>query len=427
MSYADIHDIGGDDEGLDGGTALNAPTDNDTYYTFNGTSQGIYFGSDWGDETTIDGIKARVRFTDFNIVQGNFGGTIWKSGGNVNGIGLGIDEDYTQRIGFFGLSGGSRTSITIDRGLLEEGVWYIIYATTTKLTIQKESDSSGYTTTGTVTPGNGSGKESIGYSNGTCPIAAGDVRSYFSGDIDYVEIYTDGSLTPPDLTTAPDAEIAIFEFGSSRGGDESLTHINTPTEEATYYTFNGTDEGFYRSFDFPDENLIDVYVKFRAHDKDSGNDQTIWKSGGYTNGIAIGIDASGNLGIFGRSGGSLTSIVIATGDYSDDTWYELRASKTRIQLKNVVTKALVENTGTCTPGNGTDYISWGRAATNCVISGDSGPGDNFDGDIADVSIFTEGAVDWITVGWTGKICGVTNPSKINGIDVANIVKVCGVS
>lgn len=30
-------------------------------------------------------------------------------------------------------------------------------------------------------------------------------------------------------------------------------------------------------------------------------------------------------------------------------------------------------------------------------------------------------------GWTGKICGVTNPSKICGVDVADIAKVCGVS
>jgi len=30
------------------------------------------------------------------------------------------------------------------------------------------------------------------------------------------------------------------------------------------------------------------------------------------------------------------------------------------------------------------------------------------------------------LGWTGKICGVTSPSKINGIPVANISKVSGV-
>lgn len=31
------------------------------------------------------------------------------------------------------------------------------------------------------------------------------------------------------------------------------------------------------------------------------------------------------------------------------------------------------------------------------------------------------------VGWTGKITGITNPAKINGIAVANIGKVMGAS
>ena len=31
------------------------------------------------------------------------------------------------------------------------------------------------------------------------------------------------------------------------------------------------------------------------------------------------------------------------------------------------------------------------------------------------------------LGWTGKICGVTSPSKINGIPVANISKINGVA
>lgn len=37
-------------------------------------------------------------------------------------------------------------------------------------------------------------------------------------------------------------------------------------------------------------------------------------------------------------------------------------------------------------------------------------------------------VEWApSVGWTGKINGITNPAKINGIAVANIGKVMGVS
>jgi len=41
-------------------------------------------------------------------------------------------------------------------------------------------------------------------------------------------------------------------------------------------------------------------------------------------------------------------------------------------------------------------------------------------------------LDWLKIGdgfavWTGKICGVTNPAKINGIAVANIAKVNGIA
>ena len=31
------------------------------------------------------------------------------------------------------------------------------------------------------------------------------------------------------------------------------------------------------------------------------------------------------------------------------------------------------------------------------------------------------------VGWTGKICGVTNPAKVNGVAVVDITSVMGVS
>lgn len=35
-------------------------------------------------------------------------------------------------------------------------------------------------------------------------------------------------------------------------------------------------------------------------------------------------------------------------------------------------------------------------------------------------------VEWTVGGWAGKVCGVTNPAKINGVAVANIAKVIGV-
>jgi len=428
MAYADKHDIGSNQEGLDGGTALNAPTDNGDYYTFNGINQGIYFGSDWGDESTIDGIKARFRIHDFNKVKED-AGTIWKSGGNANGIGIGIDLGGAGRVGIFGCSGGSLTKITIDMGLLEENVWYIMYTSLSKLTIQKESDSSGYTQTGTVNPANGSDRESIGYSYGNSPLGAAGVGSYFAGDIDYIEIYTDGSLSIPDLTAAVPAEITKFEFGSSRGGVEYQVAVNAPTDNGTYYTFDGTNQGLYSnqtaSVSWGNETIFDIHVKFRAHDKAKGSIQTIWKSGGSGNGIAVGIDASGNLGIFGRSS-SLTSIIFSAAQYSNDTWYILKASHSKVQLYDVVAETFIENTGTATPGNGTSYQSFGYSEHQCPISGGSGDQSYFDGDIADVYMWAIGDIPWFEAGWTGKICGVTNPSKINGIAVADISKVCGV-
>ena len=43
------------------------------------------------------------------------------------------------------------------------------------------------------------------------------------------------------------------------------------------------------------------------------------------------------------------------------------------------------------------------------------------------SFQTLAQVEWEEVGWTGKINGVTNPAKINGVVIANISKVMGVS
>jgi len=37
-----------------------------------------------------------------------------------------------------------------------------------------------------------------------------------------------------------------------------------------------------------------------------------------------------------------------------------------------------------------------------------------------------GTGDTVAAGWTGKVMGVSSPSKINGVAVANIAKVNGV-
>lgn len=50
-----------------------------------------------------------------------------------------------------------------------------------------------------------------------------------------------------------------------------------------------------------------------------------------------------------------------------------------------------------------------------------------DGSVIGISVDDTNARLGISVGWTGKVCGVTSPAKICGIPVANIAKVMGIS
>jgi hypothetical protein len=196
MGLVDSKDIGSNQEGLDGFTNLGSSVDNGDYYTFNGTSQGLYKGSDWGDETTID-IKVKFRV---HSVAGGDDQIFWKSGGSGNGIAVGIDD--TGSLGVFGRNSSSRTEITLASGTYSENVWYYLFATTGQIALQEVDNLANYTIqTGSFTPGNGTDNESIGFSRTSCPVAGGAAtnQSYLDGDIDYVELWSAGTLefTPP--------------------------------------------------------------------------------------------------------------------------------------------------------------------------------------------------------------------------------------
>ena len=64
-----------------------------------------------------------------------------------------------------------------------------------------------------------------------------------------------------------------------------------------------------------------------------------------------------------------------------------------------------------------------------VLVDAGGKYDTYHGDVSDALFYCLGYLydtGSAPAGWTGKICGVTNPSKICGIAVADITKVCGV-
>jgi hypothetical protein len=67
------------------------------------------------------------------------------------------------------------------------------------------------------------------------------------------------------------------------------------------------------------------------------------------------------------------------------------------------------------PGAGIGPLSDANVPTTDII-----------GNARSGSTCTIGPFEYQAGGWTGKICGVTNPAKINGITVAGIAKVCGI-
>lgn len=72
--------------------------------------------------------------------------------------------------------------------------------------------------------------------------------------------------------------------------------------------------------------------------------------------------------------------------------------------------------------NPADAAAWEEADVNAA---EIGVKNNTGNNLGSYQVLAQ--VEWaeVAAGWTGKICGVTNPAKINGVAVANIVSVMG--
>ncbi|MGD8388652.1 MAG: hypothetical protein PVG49_16015, partial [Desulfobacteraceae bacterium] len=186
--------------------------------------------------------------------------------------------------------------------------------------------------------------------------------------------------------------VAEYEYhlGGDEDGDAGFSTDGSPTDNDTYYTFDGIDDGLHMGSDWGDESDSDILIhaKVRIHDKSAGT-QAIWKSGGYVNGIAVGLDASGNLGIFGNDGGSITSITIPAANVPENTWIEIEATPTSVTVTNASTGSEIDSdTGTATAGNGSANESIGFSHDQSPITGTNSTGDYFKGDIDFVKIYT---------------------------------------
>lgn len=189
----DTHNLGSNYEGVDGfSQTVSNPTVEGDYVTFNGTDQGLYKGSDWGDSSNV-AVYAKFRIHDKNK---NAGQVIWKDGGNGNGFAIGLDA--SNNLGVF-YRNTSLTSITIPNTEFEENVWYEMYTSHTRIVLFGPDGALVAYKEGVTSPANGGDPESIGFAKNSSPLtgAASD-SDYFDGDIDRVYIYSpESNITNP--------------------------------------------------------------------------------------------------------------------------------------------------------------------------------------------------------------------------------------
>ena len=396
-----MRDIGSNQEGLDGGTGVGSPVDNGDYYSINGSTQGIYW-SNALDESSVDG-EIRFRLKERLQQHNNTALCLWKSGSTVAGIGVGITSNRCK-ICVVGRSSSAFSEIGLPQHLMRENHWYVFKWNQTSVYLYDETTGISYSHTGTLTTSNSGTDESMGYSRLSSPFtgiaASGDNAEC---DIDYIKLYTGGTLHIPTAdVTSPNAPSVKMYFGGDRDGRAGFTNLsNAATDNDTYYTFNGTNNGFYlpdsSSDSFYAESQIEIEATIRIHDKDKGTAQIIVKHGSDINGIALGIGVTGSLAVFGRDP-NLEWVAITTSNYSNNVWYKVRASRTKIEIQRVSDGVIVaSNTGSSiNAGNTGVTASVGYSSYYKFIAGTSGGAEYFDGDIADVTIWdnTYGGVNF---------------------------------
>lgn len=140
--------------------------------------------------------------------------------------------------------------------------------------------------------------------------------------------------------------------------------------------------------DVGNESIIDITARFFPTNVSKGTTQVLYKSGGASNGIALGLTTTGQLSLYGRSGGILTQITAPAGLLADRKWYGVKCTNTALTVYDADWEVLSTVAGTCTAGNGTEQQSIGGVCANSPATGTSGNQiELYEGLISDVSVF----------------------------------------
>lgn len=188
-----------------------------------------------------------------------------------------------------------------------------------------------------------------------------------------------------------------FDLGPSNLSSMGFTTWGSPVNNGTYYSFPPAVSAalYYNNGSLIDESSCDIKVRFRIYSRNENRVQIIAGFGDSTNGIAIGVDASNNIGIFGRASGVQTRITIPSAQYKNYTWYSIYASAGRLILHEEGTTNVIDKSGSCVATNCTTsqgaYFGYSPSGLNSAIDGTNG---QFSGDIDYVRVYSTGDLDF---------------------------------
>lgn len=172
-----------------------------------------------------------------------------------------------------------------------------------------------------------------------------------------------------------------------------------------------------------DESTIDMYCIFSPINISKGTVQTIYKSGGSTDGIGIAIESDGSLQLVGMEGGVKSSISIPSGSMIDGQKYLVVCRHEKVTLYDEEFNIISEIEGSVSAGNGSTQQSVGGSCVSSPVTGLSGKSEFFSGEVYEIGVF-DGDMSTVfeshgrlacEVGETGEQCYV----EIDNWDVEN--------
>ena len=142
--------------------------------------------------------------------------------------------------------------------------------------------------------------------------------------------------------------------------------------------------------DYGDETNIAIAIRFKPYNIEKGV-QSLWKSGGHSNGIAVGIDNNASIIFAGRNSGTLT--YCGFDEIKNNEWYWFIAEQDKITLLDDEYHLIARKYCNIIPGDGSSPESIGCSCQSSPITAiQATTNEFFDGAISDIKIYQKNTV-----------------------------------